>query len=155
MSSALIRGHPAEGLEHWRIEQVGQLILVGEDRAQDVSAGAQQIFGGRDDDRIDHLAPHSTLAHEAGAPEDGELLREAAWLELDGGQEFVDGVVALGEQLQHPDPRGVAQGAEELGLGLIERDRHVHHPFTCSCDQLRNYSSLAHEEGSAKWAGQR
>ena len=103
---------PPRGLEHGRIEQVGQLVLVGEDRAQDVSAGAQQIFGGRDDDRIDHLAPHSTLAHAAGAPEDGELLREAAWLALDGGQPGLQRVLVreVGQQFVEPSMRQPEHG---------------------------------------------
>ena len=35
-----------------------------------------------------------------------------------------DGVVALGEQLQDADARGVPERAEELGLGLVQRDGH-------------------------------
>jgi hypothetical protein len=31
----------------------------------------------------------------------------------------------LGEELENPDPGRVAQGLEELGLGLVERHTHV------------------------------
>jgi hypothetical protein len=50
---------------------------------------------------------------------------QVARLDVDLGQEFVHGVLPLAEQLQNPDPRRMAQRAEEVRLGLIERSCHV------------------------------
>jgi hypothetical protein len=50
---------------------------------------------------------------------------QVARLDLDLCEEFVHCVLPLAEQFQNPDPRRMAQRAEEVRLGLIERSRHV------------------------------
>ncbi len=64
------------------------------------------------------------LDDQAGAAENGKLLREIAGLDLDGVEQLVDRVIPLAEQLQNPDAGGVAEGPEELRFGLVQGSRH-------------------------------
>jgi len=50
------------------------------------------------------------------------LLRHAARLDAHRVDQLVNGVVALAEKFEDPDPGGVPKGAEELRLGLVKGD---------------------------------
>ena len=102
-----------------------QFVLLRDETQQDRPCGEQQVADFRHADRIDDLAAVATLHDQAGPAQDGQLLGEVARLDLDPVKQLVDGVVALAQQLQDADPCRVAERAEELGLGLVERNGHA------------------------------
>ena len=57
------------------------------------------------------------------------------WLFL-GVMQLVHGVIALAQKLEDPDPGRVAQGAEELGLRLVQRHTHGDAPLNCVLAQF-------------------
>jgi len=59
-----------------------------------------------------------------GSAEHRELLRHVARLDANGVDQLVNGVVMLAEKFEDPDPGGVAEGSEELCLGLVKGDWH-------------------------------
>ena len=61
---------------------------------------------------------------EARPTEDGQLLGQVAGLDLDLVEQLMDGVVPFAQELEDADPRGMAEGPKELGLGLIQGYRH-------------------------------
>ncbi len=68
---------------------------------------------------------HALLGDEPGPTQDGQLLREVAGFDIDGVEQLMDRVVAFAEQLQDADPGRVAEGPEELRLGLVQRANHA------------------------------
>ena len=61
---------------------------------------------------------------EARAAQHGQLLGEVGGFDADLGQHLGDGVLALAEQFEHADARGVAEGFEELRLDLVQGPAH-------------------------------
>lgn len=57
--------------------------------------------------------------------QDGELLGQVGLFEPDEGQHVGDGSLAVVEQFQDPDPGGVAECLEKIGLHLVDRSGHV------------------------------
>jgi hypothetical protein len=60
------------------------------------------------------------------------LLRQVGGLDADLGQHLRDAVFAFAEQLQHPDPRRMAECLEELGFQLVQRSAHRYHLSTAA-----------------------
>lgn len=103
---------------------IDELTLVGGPGLQDLACGDQQVAHGGKGERVDHLAGFSALMHQAVLAEDGQLMREAGGLDADGSPQFVDGSVAIGQQLEQADPGWVPESSEEVGLGSVKGDRH-------------------------------
>ena len=103
-------------------------LVVGLDvdqLAQDPAGDEQQLAHLRSAHGVDDLAALAPGDHQRRVSKDGELLGEAARLDGDRGQQLVHRVVALGQQLEDADAPRVAEGFEELGLGLVQRYGHA------------------------------
>ncbi len=81
-------------------------------------------------DGIGHLSVIPTRHDEQGAAQDGQLLGQVARLDVDLREQLVDGMLALAEQLEDPDPGRVSEGSEKFGLRLIERYAQHSYSFT-------------------------
>ena len=85
------------------------------------ASGPQEItdLGGRDG--VDDVAATPLLFDEPGSSQHRELVREAARLALDLGQQLVDGVGSLAQKLEDADADRMPERPEELRLGLVQR----------------------------------
>jgi hypothetical protein len=104
---------------------INELTLVGGPALQDLTRGDQQVAYDGKRERVDHFAAFSALMHQAVLAEDGQLVRQAGSLDVDGSPQLMDGFVAIGQQLEQADPGWVPERSEEVGLGSVKGDGHL------------------------------
>jgi len=125
----------------WR-DVVDESTLVGRLGLEDLAGAREQVAHGGQGEAVDHLPTLAALGDQAAQAQDGELVGQARGLDVDRGEQLVDGPVALGQQLEDADAGRVAERSEELGLGLVQRNRHVI-ALSCRIAELCKSISLA------------
>ena len=135
-SRARLTGCPDPGCS-----SLAQVLLLGEQSQQDLAATSSRSRISRDADRVHHRGPVPTLADQTGAAQHRQLLGQVARLDLDLRKQLVHGVVALAEQLQHPDP---ARDGRACGRTPPSPGTAAHRPSAAT--PSRHSAIFAHED---------
>jgi hypothetical protein len=72
----------------------------------------------RGDEAIAALSAMPLLGHETGIEQDAEVLGDGRAAHLEMTRNRVDGAVGLGEEIEHPAPRGMADHSKDIGLAM-------------------------------------
>src|SRR5690348_1445735 len=91
-----------------------QRQLVVQELDEDRAGCLQQVAYLGNADRVADLSAGPGLRHQPRPAEDAQLLGQVALLDVDLAEKLVHGTVALAQQLEHADARGVPEGAEEV-----------------------------------------
>jgi hypothetical protein len=72
----------------------------------------------RGDKVVAPLSAMPLLRHQTGIKQDAQVLGDGRAAHLKMSRQRVDGAVSLDEEIQHPPPRGMANGPEYILLAL-------------------------------------
>lgn len=122
---ALGADQPGEGSTRAAGAQLAQqAFTVREQVGEKTASRAHQVVDVRRTERVEDGRPFPRGDDDSRAAKHGELLGEVRGLDLDLGQQLVDGTRASLKQLEDANPNRVPEGAEELGFRLVQLDRH-------------------------------
>jgi hypothetical protein len=67
------------------------------------------------------------LGHETGIEQDAQMLRNGRAAHGEVPRKRVDRAVGLDQEIEHPPPRGVANGPKDVRLGIGKHHHAVHY----------------------------
>ncbi|MBQ0850467.1 hypothetical protein J8N05_20010 [Streptomyces sp. BH-SS-21] len=108
------------------LEPAQELVPAGEELGEDTAGGAQEFGDVTTGQHVTHRGTLPDRDHDAGPPEDGQLLGEAGRLDVDVdvSEQVTDGHRPVLEQLQalHHQPGPIILAPPTMGVSALSRN---------------------------------